>query len=467
MIPYEVSPEYITPLEEIAGAIQASDELERYLEEEEEEQYTLLKDQYEPLIGEVYRKVAADHPLQLVDFEQILLDPSFEGLYLPRILGHAVLRGEVNEHCKYVRPQEHFKEVLLTICNSSNFDILKKRIGQTIQIGFALSSDIWVTSLINDIQNKRVRNYLQGQKNDKYRNQEERETGHRLYLRQFKNDNYQSIDFPETLTELRMQYNHLKDFLLYRVHTDYDNTQLLEPLNTIALNEDLYDTPEQLKLMLIYAGFMETDDENRNRLMGVISKIREVMEDSDEIAFHFIHDLHTNPNTKVTPEVDRRWSAVINKQIDDRLNDYFTLMDAIHDKGYNTNEVQELIRVEYNKHPGLSLFNENIRRTIYGYFQRFITHLEPGDYTEFFEITKLMGLYQELFGNQKFVQDLKELSMAYVKRLLKKFVDKRGRDYQDIKKFVSTTFQDFGYLAEKEVVELFKTRRKRKKTESA
>ena len=47
---------------------------------------------------------------------------------------------------------------------------------------------------------------------------------------------------------------------------------------------------------------------------------------------------------------------------------------------------------------------------------------------------------------------------------MRKYTDKRSRDYQDIKKFVSVHFQDYGFLKEKEVVELFKTRRKRRKT---
>jgi hypothetical protein len=68
-----------------------------------------------------------------------------------------------------------------------------------------------------------------------------------------------------------------------------------------------------------------------------------------------------------------------------------------------------------------------------------------------------------IFGNQKFNQHIKDLSMTYVKKLLKKYVDKRGKDYQDIKKFVSTTFVDLAFLKEKEVVELFKSRRKKKK----
>ncbi|MBK8193256.1 MAG: hypothetical protein IPK76_08620 [Lewinellaceae bacterium] len=48
-------------------------------------------------------------------------------------------------------------------------------------------------------------------------------------------------------------------------------------------------------------------------------------------------------------------------------------------------------------------------------------------------------------------------------KLLHVFTDKRAKDYQDVKKFVSTQFVDFGFLKEKEVVEMFKTRRKKRK----
>ena len=72
----------------------------------------------------------------------------------------------------------------------------------------------------------------------------------------------------------------------------------------------------------------------------------------------------------------------------------------------------------------------------------------------------------QIFGNQQFNQDLEHLSMKYVRKLLKVYTDKRGKDYQDIKKFVASMFVELGFLKEKEVVELFKTRRKRKKVES-
>jgi hypothetical protein len=45
---------------------------------------------------------------------------------------------------------------------------------------------------------------------------------------------------------------------------------------------------------------------------------------------------------------------------------------------------------------------------------------------------------------------------------MKKFVDKRSAPYQDVKHFVMDKFPDWEFMREKEVVELFKTRRKRK-----
>ena len=146
---YELDQQYQDRLQVLGEEIQASEELQQYLEEEEEEFYLRLKEMFEPKIAAIYEEVAENDPLQLVTFESALLDEKFEGLYLPKILGYSVLRGEVNAEFKYVGPQDHFKNVLMAICNSANFDILKKRIGQSIQMGFAMSSDIWITNLLS------------------------------------------------------------------------------------------------------------------------------------------------------------------------------------------------------------------------------------------------------------------------------------------------------------------------------
>ena len=123
-----------------------------------------MTEAFEPHILDLYKVVADKDPLQLVALEEALLDPAFEGMFLPRIIGYSVLRGEIDENYKYRRPQDHFKKILNAICESSNFDYLKLRIGQTTQIGFALSSDIWLTNLLDHISNKKVKSFLLSQK---------------------------------------------------------------------------------------------------------------------------------------------------------------------------------------------------------------------------------------------------------------------------------------------------------------
>jgi hypothetical protein len=92
----------------------------------------------------------------------------------------------------------------------------------------------------------------------------------------------------------------------------------------------------------------------------------------------------------------------------------------------------------------------------------FLKNLGEEEYHNYFEINKTFIQYMSIFSNQKFNQDVKAISLVYIKKLIKKYTDKRGRDYQDIKKFVAATFLDLGFMKQKEIVELFKTRRKKK-----
>ncbi|HKK78962.1 MAG TPA: hypothetical protein VJ933_05005 [Phaeodactylibacter sp.] len=458
-----LSQEYADQLNALAEEVQESEALQQYLEEEEEEQYMQLKELFEPRIYQIYETVANAHPLQLIALEKMLLEPQFEGLFLPKTLGFTVLRGEVNENYKYTRPQDHFKEVLLAICNSANFELLRKRIGQSIQMGFALSSDIWVTNLINSIENKRVRYFLQGQKLDRYRLLDERKAGYIRYQRQFRNDNYMSAEFPETYADLKTLYSQLKRFMLYRVKGKYDNSSIIPHLRSFVENEEFKNHREYLEVAFIYASFFEIEEEDHQHLEKHFNEVRKSMPEFQEQFLDYLLELHFNDEVPIEPDADKRMSAVIDHSIKDDLSPYYDLMDTIHGKGYMNEEVQEAVKQFYVRYEGLSVINECVRQTIYGYFDRFVSNLEVTDYPELFEISKLYPVYMSIFANQQFNQQLKELSLSYVHKLLKHYTDKRGKDYQDIKKFVSTTFQDLGFLKKKEAVEMFKTRRKRKK----
>ena len=452
---------YMDKLEELAQDIQSSDELRSYLDEEEEEFYNRLKEIYEAKIGFLYDEVAAKHPLQLVYFEKVLLHNAFEGLFLPKILGHSVLRGEVNERTKYVTPQEHFAEVLMAICNSANFELLKKRIGQSIQIGFALSSDIWITNLLNDIENKKIKSYLKAQKQDRFRDERERKLALERYRMQFRSDNYQCAEFPETVSELKVMFSPLKQFLLYRIQKKYDNTSILPFLLSFVTHEDFIGTDEHLQALVLFAGFFDLKDEEFTTVKSIFNRIRVEKSDFEEKFFNFLLQLHQDNDFQITERADYNISAILDKSIEDTLKEYYSLMDMLHGRGYQNDEVQEAVRVFDSKHAGRSIENECIRRTIYNYLRDFVSKLSVVEYPKYFEVTKIFSVYKQIFANQQFNQDFKEISMTYLQKLLKHFTDKRGKDYQDIKKFVAVTFLDFEFLKEKEIVEMFKTRKKK------
>ncbi len=458
----ELAKNYSDRLDEIAEGIQASEELASYLEEEEEEFYQSMRDRFEPQIKDLYAEVSHDHPLQLFAFENILVEDRFEGLFLPRILGYAVLRGVINSNYKYLRPQNHFKKILMAVCNSSNYDLIRKRIGQTIQMGFALSSDIWITNLTNQIVNKKIRYFLQGQKLPRYRDVRDRAVGHKRYLNQFQNENYMTTEFPSSKSELKVLFPSLRSFIHYRVLKDLPHTSYISEIKSFLDNPEFVGTDEHLEMLALYSHFFDLEKEDQAHLAAVLNRCRKEQEGFVDQWLALILKIR-NSKLVVDAEADKRVTMLLDFKVDDDLTRYYTLLEEIHGKGYTHEDAVEATKVFYGQYEGLSDINECLRKTISSYIGRFMYNIEVTDYSEYFELSKIFPAYMRIFSNQQFNQDLKEMCMAYVKKLLKRYTDKRGKDYQDIKKFVSTNFIDLGFLKEKEVVELFKTRRKRKK----
>jgi len=460
MLPLDKS--YADELEAISAAIQESDELAYYLSEEEDTYYEQLKERFEPGIEDLYNRVSAENPLQIISLDHRLMQGDFEGLFLPRVLGYSVLRGELNANYKYVRPQDHFKDVLMAICHSPNFEILKKRIGQSIQIGFSLSSDIWITNLISAVENKRIRYFLQSQKLEKYWELEGRIKGFQVYKKQFQLFNYMTGEFPVNVGELKVMWSALKEFLIYRIEKRLNNTSLLPFMKAFVENKDFQGHDEYLQIIGLYANFFELNEADQKHLAEHFNHNRKIHQEFEEKWFRFILEMHLSKQVVIDGPADARVSAILDKSLKDDLTEYYDLMDIVHRAGYMTEKAMEAVKIFYNHHEGLSTINECLRMTIFQYLSRFLNNLEVADYHELFELAKIYTVYINIFANQQFNQSVKDLSMRYIRRLMKHFTDKRGRDYQDIKKFVSTTFVDLNFLKEKDVVELFKTRRKKK-----
>ncbi len=449
---------YANALNQVAEQVQNSDLLAQYLEEEDENLYKSLQDEFEPSINAIYEQVAHENPLMLESLEKQLLNEKFEGLFLPKILGYAVLRGHVDKNLKYAVPQNHFRDILVAICNSPNFDQIKKRIGQTTQIGFALSSDIWITNLIESFENKKIKVFLSSLKTDALRDQSKRKEAYTKYKNQFTEINYHSTDFPTTDIQLLSSYNTLKDFLLYRANDTLDNESLMPHLGNLISNKQLRGSNQYLELFIIIGLKFPLTDSMAKDYTQTFSEL--IAADPKTVAnFFSLYDTLLE-EIKVYPENEMALSKLVGSVSSSEVKSYFATVGEIHSKGFVSPDAIEAVRAYYDVHQGLSQENECVRAIIMGYITRFLDNLEPEQYTDYFEINKIITAYIGIFANERFNQAIKESSLNYVKKCFGLYIDKRSKDYQDIKKFVASTFVELGFLNAKQVVEMFKTKRK-------
>ena len=347
---------YAIELDTIKGAIQSSDLLNTYLDDEEEESYTALREAFEPQIEIVFQKVAADNPLQLVGFEKHLLDQDYEGLYLSKVLGYTVLRGEVDELYRYKMPQDHFKEILLAICLSSNFELISKRIGQGVQIGFGLSSNIWITNLIEKVEFNRIKAFLQEQILLKYRDAHQRKAAFQKYQRQFASVNYYSAEFPKTLGELKVKFSSLSQFLMLRVKLATNNDSLTPHIVEFLNNKEFKQSKEYVQLLHLFCNFYDFSGKE-DWLKKMFNEQRKDHSSFNADYFEF-HDSILDSDLDIGVEEDKKILNLIDVDVKDDLTKFYTLMDIIHEKGYVHDDVIEATRSFYDQHEGLSTINE-------------------------------------------------------------------------------------------------------------
>jgi len=452
--------EYVDRLEIIRGAIQGSEELAAYLDSEEEEDYLKLQEKFEKYINELYEDVAAKDPLELFDLDEKLISTEFEGLFFPRLLGYSVLRGDLNENYKYVRPQEHFQRILLAMIDSPYFDLIKQRVGQAIQIGFALSSDIWITNILEEVVNKNVKQFLAAQKIDRYRDVNIRKSGYLRFQKQFKTTNFQSTEFPTTPGEMSSGFGLLRKFLELRIATNAVHTSYQEEILKLLEDKELRGKRYNHVLILVM-NFIPLEGEYATRLKKVVASVRKDEPTFNTEYFDLLFEI-LNSNLPYDAECDARVYEILDHAVKDDIESYYAALSVISEKGFVHEDSKEAVKVLYSMFDGLSTINSCLRIAVLNQFTHVLDNLSEVEYVEYFELNKVFVSYMDIFDFQQFNQSFKEHSVVYVKKLLKRFTDKRGRDYQDIKKFVIPTFQDLGFMKEKEVLELFKTRRKKK-----
>jgi len=410
--------DYKARMDAIKASIQNSEELTAYLDEEEEEQYRALIEKFEGQIHEIYIEVANNHPLQVVSLENQLLDPEFEGLYLPKALGYTVLRGQLNENFEYERPQKQFKKVLEFINGSSNFDQIKKRVGQSIQVGFALSSDIWITNIIAAAGNKQVKNFLESQNQVQFHDIRNRRTAYVKYAKQFQSLNFYTADFPSDKPSLIREFHLLKSFLLYRSENhNGNNDNLKSKLSEFLAASGSFDQdPRYLELLMIIAMKYELSDADKANISNYFNELRK---DPEFEAKFFTLIVRLHGEIDLNKEAEMNLISILDTTGDDKISLMYKVLEEVHTKGYMNEEAINASRDFYYLNEGLSPQNTAVRNSIFYYFKDLLSKLTVADYSDYFEINKVMIQYINIFGNQSFNQDIKNSSLKYIKKLLK------------------------------------------------
>jgi hypothetical protein len=262
---------------------------------------------------------------------------------------------------------------------------------------------------------------------------------------------------------MKPNFSALRQFLLKRFEVGSHNESLKEKVKGFLDNKEFQGTEEYVEMLAMSGNFIDLDPAERLAFATHFERERRSFPEFDLRFLGFLITLYKSPG--ITSINDERFSAFIDKAWKDRISDYYRIADKVHSLGYVHPDTIEAVQEFYNTHKGLSVESECLRQLILVYFARLMGGLTEKEYTDFFEITKIFGVYMKIFGNQQFNQDVEKLSMAYVNKLLLVFTDKRAKDYQDVKKFVATQFVEFGFVHEKEVVEMFKSRRKSRKSD--
>jgi len=458
--PNNIQP-FLEQLNQIAADIQQSPELQNYREEETDEAYKALADEFEPKMMEIHKEVNNHYPLEIEAFEYEYTQEDLEGLLLPKLLGFSVLRGHFDHNYKYSTPQDHFKVLLLAIVHSANFDNIIARIGQTVQLGFAMSSDIWITNLMDEVENKKIKQWLTSQKLDKYYEPSERKKTYIKYKNQFTSHNYYTAKIPTTPGEFKLHYASLKYFLFQRQRLRLDNSNIKPAIVDMLKNKSLSVLHEYNHILFILMNYFNLDGTDREEVYRIFNQDRKNDPNMVGDYFDFLLEMYDN-KIIFGPDNDKKVQSFIDPEFHDDILDYYELVNQLHVKGFMHADVMEGVKNYLAKFNGLSNQSEAIRQAILRYFKAWIENAGPEDYNDYFEYFKVYRTYMDLFNNESFNQSLEQTSYDYIRRLLKVYSDKRGRDYQDIKKFVVNTFTEIGFMSDKEAVEFFKTKRKPK-----
>ena len=266
---------------------------------------------------------------------------------------------------------------------------------------------------------------------DRFRDKQERINLLQRYKKQFTHYNFLTAKFPTTVSELKVETDTLVNFLLSRIAFRSKHNNYIQAIHELISRKEFYKEPEFLELLAIIANFITLNEAEETHLSKAFNDCRSENPQFVNQYFNFLKKNYKQ-DTKFGAAADQRVYQLLDKTKTDDLVKYYLLMDTIHNKGFVHEDALDATNGFYSQYEGMSINNEVLR------------------------------LAMNIFDNSAFNQDVESMCMEYIQKLMTFYPDKRSREYQDVKKFVNSFFVEWELMTEKEVMEFFKIKRKKK-----
>ncbi len=445
----ELQKEYLEKLNAIKTHLQDSEEYQTYLDEEDEESYNTLRAKIEPYLNALYLEVSKNQPMQILTLEEAMMDHQLEGLYLDKLMSYSILRAKLTPDTRFDRSQDILEKMILFMTESSSFDLIENSMRLPVRMTFALSSNIWSNKVIEQISSKRAKEYLRRQLKEAKRDDHARVVQYKGLKKRYAEVPYQTAEVPavENLN-WKVEYDDFRRFLVRRVEADVDNSTLVPSIYEFLNNEKLKGADEQIELFILYSHFFELEDEDFENMEKILAEFQDKGEDFQNRYFELLSKLIDEVDLDI--EKTAIVSDLINKEKDDFLSNFYTLVASYSNRDHIDVELAEEIERYSHKYRELSPPIACFKKLLLYFIDQDIAKYLNEDYTQLFENVYIYDKLAESFLEKSYREEIGSVLDAHLNTLMFYFKAKTA-EFKAIKKLVSGTPVEFGFITMKEV----------------
>src|SRR5699024_6172220 len=141
----------------------------------------------------------------------------------------------------------------------------------------------------------------------------------------------------------------------YRIHHQLDSSTFSGELVEFLEKENHQEAQEFVNILGLSAHFIEFENEEKERVASIYSRLRQEDDDFQRKHFYFLERLMKS-DIQVTMESFDRLFNLLSESIQDDIYEFYQVQHIIREHGLGSEVTIDAVRQAYNNHEGLSDF---------------------------------------------------------------------------------------------------------------